>query len=132
MGGRDVGPDERDPRLPLPPRSGRVRTLILTLLLLTAPLTLDACGTALTFSGSSEDPNDVMAPRPFGGTRLDLRAVSLFATTEFPWPLAALPFALDLPLSVAADLLTLPVTIAIDLTRGEQPATPAGPEPARK
>ena len=107
-------------------------TLILSLFLLTTTLTLGACGTALTFSGSSDDPNDVMSPRPLGGTRLDLRAVSLFATTEFPWPLAALPFALDLPLSVVADLLTLPVTIVIDLSRGEQPAIPAGPEPVRK
>ena len=72
-----------------------------------------------------------MSPRPFGGMRLDLRAIPVFATKEFPWPLAALPFALDLPLSAAADLLTLPVTIVIDLTKKEQPSIPEYPEPER-
>lgn len=110
-------------------------------LLLAGVLALSAgCGTIITFSDGFEETSSTVSPKPFGGTRLDARGVSVFWSEPFPWPLVSIAFALDLPLSVAADLVTLPVTIPLHLTRpkgtppsGDLPEpeeldTPAAPE----
>jgi hypothetical protein len=100
-------------------------------LLLAGLLAVSAgCGTIITFSDGFEETSSTVSPKPFGGTRLDARGVSVFWSEPFPWPLLSIAFALDLPLSVAADLVTLPITIPLHLTRPQATPTPGDvPEP---
>ena len=81
---------------------------------------LSGCGSLLTLTGGSEEGDLPLAPRPFGGVRLDAAAVGKFSELELPLGLAAGLFALDLPLSLAIDVLTLPVTIPLSVCRESQ------------
>src|SRR5579859_153839 len=103
----------------LAPRRRLLRRIVLILLLSPG---LQACGTILTFSDGLKETPSALSPKPFGGLRLDVRAVSMFANEESAWRLAVLVFALDLPLSLAADALTLPLTLPIHLISPEEPS----------
>ena len=92
------------------PRS--LRALALTLLL-ASPLLSSGCATAgqLAFGNT---------PAAFGGTRVCGRAFSYSADQVLnkanPSEASALLFLLDLPLSLAADIVLLPITIPLELS----------------
>jgi hypothetical protein len=86
-------------------------------------LAVMGCGTVLTFAGGSDAPQPPFEPRPFGGVRLDAVALDkLLSLDSVAGPVLAFFFALDLPLSFAADLLTLPVTLFLWTRPGESPS----------
>jgi uncharacterized protein YceK len=85
---------------------------------------LTGCGTVLTFS-SPDTPQPPYEPRVFGGVRLDTLGVTKSAELESPLgALLTVVFALDLPLSAAADLVTLPLTLVLEAVRCSDPRSP--------
>ena len=88
---------------------------------------LGGCGSLLTFAGGSEGGGPPLVPRPFGGVRLDAEAILRFSELELPITLAAGLFVLDLPLSLAIDVLTLPVTIPLAACRESPSSDASGP-----
>jgi hypothetical protein len=117
-----------DGPVPTRARSGFAALAVKAALLLTAALPLGSCGTILTFAGGFEETDSALSPKPFGGVRLDVRGVSTFAEKDLPWSLAVAAFVIDVPLSVAADVLTLPVTIPLHLCRPAAPGSPSDPD----
>jgi len=107
--------------IPVPP-------LVKALLLGAALACSNGCGTIVTFSDGLKETDSYVSPKPFGGTRLDVRAVPVFCDQEFPLSLLSIAFLLDIPLSAAADVVTLPLTIPLHLTRSDEAPPVATPE----
>lgn len=75
-------------------------------------LALAGCGTVMDASGARWCSDDGPSPHVFGGVRGDWRMLSGDA---FQAPILFPLCALDLPLSLAGDLLLLPVTVPVAL-----------------
>jgi hypothetical protein len=105
-----------------------VPPLVRALLLGAALVGAGGCGTVATFSDGLKESDSNVSPKPFGGTRLDAHAIPVFCDQEFPLSLLSIAFILDVPLSAAADVITLPVTIPLHLARPDESPPVATPE----
>ena len=89
--------------------------------------TLSGCGTVVNLvigvdAGASTTPNWVALhaeTRIFGGLQVDANAVHKASKGEEGWiaSLIGFLFVFDFPLSFVADIITLPITIPIELSR---------------
>lgn len=90
------------------------------LLVFAAAGVLSGCGTILNFS-MGVTPPDAQPPRTeiYGGVQIDAQLVGKAVDGYQPWwfNVLGLLFVFDVPLSLLADTITLPVTIPIALTR---------------
>lgn len=79
---------------------------------------LSGCGTIMTFTCTSSDPDEPMRPGLYGGARLDAWELRNAEFWEAPFGgILHCLFLWDIPLSFAADTLTLPATALIALFR---------------
>ncbi len=88
----------------------------------------NGCGTIVTFSDGLKETDSYVSPKPFGGTQLDVQGVSVFCDQNFPYSLLSIAFVLDVPLSAAADVVTLPLTLPLHFTRSDDAPPVATPE----
>jgi hypothetical protein len=105
-----------------------VPPFVKALLLGAALVCAGGCGTVATFSDGLKESDSTLSPKPFGGTRLDVHAIPVFCDQEFPLSLLSIAFVLDVPLSAAADVITLPLTIPLHLAQPDEAPPVATPE----
>jgi uncharacterized protein YceK len=89
------------------------------------------CGTIITFAGApSSKPDPDIRPELYGGVRVDAQVLGAGDTRYHDTDLGIfkLCFLLDLPLSLALDTATLPITIPIVIIRASDPEEQAKEE----
>jgi hypothetical protein len=95
------------------PAAVKVLTLILT-------ICTAGCGTIANLAGEEPwlmGPAPKRETAPFGGVDNDVRWMARGAPPNAWEPVCIVAAALDMPLSVAGDMLTLPITIPAALSR---------------
>lgn len=108
----------------------RLRALVLSGLVACGGLSLSGCGTMWNFEAGADAGGLNRETRIYGGVQVDVQAVGKIAE---PWNsgwgrLIAGLFVLDVPFSLAADTLTLPVTIPMALFRSREAPSDRNPE----
>jgi len=82
---------------------------------------LSGCGTILNFTMGVSERGQPARTEIYGGLQIDAQAVGKAFEGYQPWwfNVFAFLFVFDVPLSLVADTITLPVTLPIALTRGD-------------
>src|SRR5579862_5089835 len=105
----------------LPRRAPKCIFGVLIVILLLGSL---GCGTIITFAGApSSKPDPEIRPELYGGIRWDAQVLGDGDITYHGTDLGIIKlcFLLDLPLSLALDTATLPITLPIVIVRASDP-----------